>query len=149
MMPTVRHAQALVIMLLAVAIAAAGSARAAGDTPAPALVIELNQLNQRNADCRLSLLIRNELGTRLADLELELVLFDKSKRIMKLLSVPAGAFPPRKTRIRQFDIANTACSSISSMLLNSITRCRGSQLTPEKCLERAKTRSATTTPLTY
>lgn len=115
----------------------------------PALVIELNKLEQNGEACRLTLLVGNSLGTRIKQLDLELALFGADNRLSKLLAVPAGSFPPGKTRVRQFDIAATPCPSIARILLNTITACAGDGLTPDTCLDRASTRSATAIPLSY
>jgi len=113
------------------------------------LSIELNKLEQQQSACRLTLLIENKLETRINDLNFELALFGSDKQITKMLAISAGSFPTRKTRIRQFDLPDTKCESISRFLLNSITKCDGDGLTPENCLDRTRTGSTTKTSLDY
>lgn len=133
------------------AIAASGALLLAtpGASAEGTLSIELNKLEQQNAACRLTLLIKNDLNTRIEALDFELALFGQDKKITKLLAIAAGSFPNQKTRIRQFDLTDTACSGISRFLLNSVTKCTGDGLTPDNCLERTKTRSTTNIALDY
>ncbi|MBU1175270.1 MAG: Tat pathway signal sequence domain protein [Alphaproteobacteria bacterium] len=147
-----RHAiQPLVIIIAAAAalLAATHQPVIAQDEKQTRLTIELNDIEQQQTACRLTLLIENKLGAAITDLGLELVLFGPDQRIMKLIAVPAGAFPPSKTRIRQFDLAGIQCAGISRILLNTITRCEGAGMSPSHCLEAAKTRSRVKVDLQY
>jgi hypothetical protein len=113
------------------------------------LTIELNNLEQRRDTCRLTLLIENKLGSAIDNLGFELVLFDNAQRIKRLLAVAAGSFPRSKSRVRQFDLPSTSCSSIGRVLLNAITSCAGDGMSPDHCLNLTQTRSRITVELAY
>lgn len=113
------------------------------------LAIELNALDQRGSACRLSFLISNKTGVALDALAFELVLFDASQRIISLVAAEAGALPKGKSRVKQFDIAARECTSISRLLLNDITQCKGGTLTPKTCLQAVLLSSRASVPLIY
>ncbi len=115
----------------------------------PSLVVELNNLEAKEAACRLSMLIENQLGAALDELTFELVLFDKDQRITSQLAVKAGALPKDKSRVMQFDLQAVSCTDIGRILFNSISKCSGPALTPEQCLAATTTRSRTEVKLTY
>jgi len=113
------------------------------------LAIELNALDQRGKACRLSFLVSNKTGVALQALAFELVLFDKSQRIVSLVAAEAGALPKGKTRVKQFDIAERDCATIGKLLLNDITQCTGGALAPQTCLEQVSVGSRAAVPLVY
>ena len=137
------------VLCLAATIALAPPATAADGDRQPHLVIELNNIQQQPAACRLSLLIENKLGAAIEDLGFELVLFATDERIMQLLAVQAGAFPKAKTRVKQFDLKSVDCAGIGRILLNNVTSCTITGFTPATCLAATRTRSRTTVQLTY
>lgn len=111
--------------------------------------IELNAADQNGAACRVSFLFKNTLDRPIADLALELVLFDTDGRVMSMLTANAGAFPIGKSRLRQFDLRDRACDTVGRILLNDVTRCEADGLTPQKCTTAARPTSRTTIPFTY
>lgn len=123
--------------------------RHAAKATSPHLTIELNKLEQRDSACRLTLLIENRLGQTLRALDLELVLFARDQRIMRLIAAKAGWFPKAKSRVRQFDLPAIKCQQISRVLVNTINKCEGDELTPERCLGLTRTRSRADVPLIY
>lgn len=149
-MPSLRSTCRLILMLAAVACCTAASPSRA-QKPAddkPALVIELNKLEPIDGGCRIAFVIQNKLRVALSTLAFELVLFDKSQRILTLLSVTAGGFPRAKTRVKQFDIKAVACDGIGRALLNDISECDGEQLTAAACLRAAVPQSRAGIPFT-
>lgn len=142
--------RSLSLLLFAVACCTAASPSRA-QKPAddkPALVIELNKLEPIDDGCRIAFVIQNKLGVALGSLAFELVLFDKSQRILTLLSVEAGGFPRTKTRVKQFDIKAIACDGIGRALLNDISECSGNQLTAAMCLKASVPQSRAGIPFT-
>lgn len=113
------------------------------------IVIELNNVAQHGAACRLSLLFANNLGKAIDQLALELVLFGSDGRVVALLATNAGAFPAGKSRLKQFDLRDRSCDSIGRILLNDVTECEGDGLTPASCTAAARPSSRVDIPLSY
>lgn len=138
--------------LLALSMAFAGMIGISGLTASTVraadgdLLIELNQLKDVSGACRASFVIRNDLGTPVSKLAMEIVLFDKQEKIMSLLAIDAGSLTQSKTRVKQFDLKDLSCGAIGSLLLNDITTCEGTSLTPAACLEKAKLAHKTEAP---
>jgi hypothetical protein len=140
------HARCLLVLAI-VLVTATSSARAQKSaTDRPTLVIELNTLKPADGNCRIAFVIENRLGVAIRNLSFELVLFDKSQRILSLLSVAAGAFPKGKTRVKLFDIEAVGCDTVARALLNDITQCDGDGLTAASCLHASVLRSRTQIP---
>ncbi len=114
-----------------------GSVRAADSakTVSGKIGLELNRLEAVGEGCRLSFIFRNGLQGTIEAMALELVLFDGEDRVAGLVAIAAGRLPAGKMRVRQFDIASTACSGIQRVLVNDVTACEGGGLVPGKCLE--------------
>ncbi|MEO1650324.1 MAG: hypothetical protein AAFR60_04995, partial [Pseudomonadota bacterium] len=66
-----------------------------------------------------------------------------------LVTADAGDLPVGKSRVKQFDITQRDCRSIARLLLNDITRCKGTNLNAKSCLRRVKLKSRTQVPLNY
>lgn len=114
-----------------------------------ALKVELNRAQAAGANCRLALVAHNGLAVAIKALTMELVLFDKQRQVVSVLSVAAGEMPAGKTRVRQYDIKAVECASIGQVLLNDVTRCDGEGLTPAACLKLVEPSSRTSIPFTF
>lgn len=113
------------------------------------IIIELNRLQPNESACRASFVIQNKTGTALGNLDLELVLFDEEQRIIKTVSLGAGALPEEKSRVSQIDLPELGCDALGQLMLNTITKCEGEALTPDICLSISKTRSRADIELIY
>ena len=125
----------------------------AQDKPATAvggkLEVELNATNQLSDACRIALVVKNGMRESIESLVLELVLFGKDGKVLRLLSASVGAMPVSKTRLKQYDVQDVKCESIGRVLLNDLTSCEGENLAPKVCTAATQTSSRTTTPLDY
>lgn len=97
-------------------------------TAAPALAasnvsLELNRFEQKDAACRISLVIGNPGDKALESLKLDLVFFDKDGVISRRLAVEAGPVRASKTSVKLFDLPDTPCDSVAKLLLNDVTAC--------------------------
>lgn len=111
------------------------------------LFIELNALNQLNQACRLSFVMKNNLNAAIEELAMEVVLFNQSQQVTSMLLIKNKKMPVRKTLVRQYNLKNTQCSSISQVLVNDIKVCRGQNLTAETCLQSLDLSSRTSAKL--
>lgn len=103
-----------------------------------AITIELNAAAQLDDACRVSFVLVNGLETRVEDLALEIVVFDHAETVRQLMTLSAGAMPPGKTVVRQFDFPGMACTDISRILLNGFAACAGDRLDPVSCLDQVR-----------
>ncbi|MGYP000858389912 len=139
---------AIVMAFLGLANAGAAFSQAA-EKPAGSdarLGLELNDLLQKGPDCRLSIVLHNGIGTDIADLALELVVFADDRRVDRILVVKGGHLPAGATRVRQFDLKDRDCATIGRLLVNDVTRCEGEGLAPATCLGALATTSRAGTP---
>lgn len=133
--PTVLAATLLVALLLVVNGARSLRAAETGTADSGKIGLELNRLEAAGDGCRLSFVFRNGMAGTIEAMALELVLFDDQDRVAGLIAIDAGRLPAGKMRVRQFDIAQTACSGIKRVLVNDVTACKGSGLASATCLD--------------
>jgi len=94
----------------------------AQDTPVFAL--ELNSAKDTEAgSCRLTYVAANQTGTALERTAYEVAVFDADGAVTRLLVLEFGDLVEGKTKILQFDLGNTACSSISRIIVNDAAAC--------------------------
>ncbi len=106
----------------------------AQDGGSPAIQLALNKVEPGKDACRASFVVKNGLTAAIADLTLELVVFDKNGLVERFVNISTGALPAGKTRVRQFDFGALDCAAISKFLVNDVKVCEGKALTPQLCL---------------
>lgn len=115
---------------------APGLAQTSDDAPAPRLGVTLNTVAATEAGgCRLTFVIRNDLGAAIEKLVAEAVLFDSEGRVATMTLFDFGTLPEARPRVRQFDLAGPSCDGISEVLVNGIGTCEGEGLAPAACLD--------------
>lgn len=126
-----------------------GLAQIQGDDAPPQLGLTLNTLAATEAGgCRLTFVIRNELGAAIDALIAEAVLFDTQGRVATMTLFDFGALPEGRPRVRQFDLAGSSCEDIGEVLVNGIGTCEGDGLSPAACLEGLRLSTETDTEVT-
>ncbi len=129
-----------------VAGAVTGPAQAAEEA---ALSITLNAVSATEAGgCRLSFVIRNDLGADIESLVAEAVLFDGAGRVATMTLFDFGTLAEGRPRVRQFDLAGRGCDGIGGVLVNGIGTCEGDGLTPAACLTGLRLSSETAIEVT-
>ena len=73
---------------------------------------------------------------RLRQLGPRLVIFDRGGTIMHRLAVDVAPVRPAKTMVKVFDIPETACSAIGSILVNDVVHCRDASGDVAGCVDR-------------
>lgn len=81
----------------------------------------------------------NGLGTDIAGVTYEMVLFDQGGLVERMSVLDFKELPAGKTRVRQFDLAGADCSGISRVLVNDAKACDGKGLEPDDCTGRLRT----------
>src|SRR6056297_1768846 len=115
----------------------------------PNLSVTLNTVAATEAGgCRLSFVIRNDLGADIESLVAEAVLFDTDGRVATMTLFDFGSLPEGRPRVRQFDLAGRGCDGIGGVLVNGIGTCEGDGLTPAACLTGLRLSSETAIEVT-
>lgn len=112
----------------------------------PAIDLALNTLAPSGDGCRLSFVVRNAMGAEIEDLGLELAVFGSDGGLDQLLRFSFGMLLDGKTRVKQFDLAETPCQEIGRVLVNDVVRCEGGNMTALRCLRALSARSDAATP---
>ncbi|GAW34141.1 hypothetical protein RA2_01186 [Roseovarius sp. A-2] len=119
------------------------------DDATATLAISLNSVSAtRTGGCRLSFVIRNDLGADIESLVAEAVLFDGAGRVATMTLFDFGTLPEARPRVRQFDLAGRGCDGIGEVLVNGIGTCDGDGLTPAACLTGLRLSSETAIEVT-
>ncbi len=87
------------------------------------LRLELNKMEAVGTACRAFLVIRNETGTGLTSLDVDLVTFEPSGVIGSRFRVELAPVPEDKTVVKSFDFEGVDCERIDRVLLNDVVRC--------------------------
>jgi hypothetical protein len=115
---------------------------APGDAePPPTIGVELNRLEDQGGNCRAYLVINNSGSAEFSGFALDLVVFDRGGTIMRRLAVDVAPLRPAKTSVKVFDISETACGAIGSILVNDVIHCRDKSGDLAGCVERLSTSS--------
>jgi hypothetical protein len=120
--------------------------------PAPLMAaegigVELNRLEEQGSNCRAYLVIANPGEIAFSGFKLDLVTFDRSGTIIRRLAVDLAPLRAAKTTVKVFDIADTACAAIGSLLVNDVLDCRDASGTIADCVQRVSPSSKLTVTL--
>jgi hypothetical protein len=130
-----RRVPALITALLAAGTPAGVLAQ---EVTEPALYLELNGAQASDKGCRLTFLVRNDLGADVDEASYEIALFDEAGVVGSLAVLAFKDLPAGKTRVTRFDLPAVDCGKISRVLVNHATQCTGAGLEPAACMRRLK-----------
>jgi len=123
------------------AIAAPGAALAQ-DGGGGGFTLELNNATTVEANCRVTYVATNGLGTDLEEMTLELAVFDGEGTVTDTrILLDFGAMAAGKTKAIAFDLAETTCEDISRLLVNDVAECTAADGSEPDCLEALRTSS--------
>ena len=134
------HCFAAGMILLAV-----GTAPVTAQDGDAALKIELNGLEQVDKACRMTFVVENALAATITKAVFEVALFDAKGLVERLMVLDFRDLPKGRTRVRQFDAADTSCGVVSRILVNDATECAGEGLDPAACIAALRTSTTTQT----
>ncbi|HEX5318524.1 MAG TPA: Tat pathway signal protein [Stellaceae bacterium] len=103
--------------------------------PAP-ISLELNRLDEHGGSCRASFVIANPGPEAYDGFKLDLVVFDKSGTIARRLAADVAPLRASKTAVKVFDIPETHCGAIGSILVNDVLDCRAGDNPAADCVGR-------------
>ena len=105
-------------------ICAFAAVPALAQTAEQQFTLELNAAAETDAgSCRLTYVASNQTDTALDRTAYEVAVFDAQGVVTRLLVLEFGALVEGKTKILQFDLASTACSEISRIVVNDVAAC--------------------------
>lgn len=105
------------------------------------LTLDLNAADTIGEACRLTFVLSNGLPSDIDRLVYETVLFSEQGRVLLLTLFDFGALPVGRPRVRQFQVPDTTCDRIGSVLINGASTCDGEGLAPTICETALDTRS--------
>jgi hypothetical protein len=115
---------------------------APGGAEAPLSIgVELNRLEDQGGNCRAYLVVGNPGSDEFTGFALDLVVFDRGGTIMRRLAVDVAPLRAAKTTVKVFDISETPCNAIGSILVNDVIHCRDKTGDIAGCVERLSTSS--------
>ena len=103
--------------------------------------VELNRLEDQAGSCRAYVVVRNPGTADFSGFALDLVVFDRGGTIMRRLAIDVAPVRPAKTTVKVFDIPETSCSAIGSILVNDVIHCRDASGDVTGCIDRLSTSS--------
>ena len=109
--------------------------------------VELNRLEDQGGNCRAFIVVRNPGSTDYSGFALDLVIFDRGGTIMRRLAIDVAPVRPAKTSVKVFDISETTCNAIGSILVNDVIHCRDASGDVAGCVDRLSTSSKLTVSL--
>jgi hypothetical protein len=126
-------------LILGVALLSRAKTEAA--EPPATISAELNRLEDQGGNCRAFIVVRNSGSTDYSGFALDLVIFDRGGTITRRLAIDVAPVRPAKTSVKVFDIPETACSAIGSILVNDVIHCRDASGDVAGCVDRLSTSS--------
>lgn len=115
--------------------ATAASQETQPDSAAPSLAIELNSYRQLENTCRLIFMASNRLGEDLTSASFETVLINTDGIVDRLTVFDFQELHNERTRVRQFDLADTRCDALGSVLINGAASCQGDGIDARLCMD--------------
>lgn len=125
-----RHRTRALCLGLGAAALTAGSALAANQP----LSIQLNRVDEQGPSCRASFVIGNPGPETYTSFKLDLVVFDKGGTITKRLAADLAPLRADEETVKIFDIPDTPCSGIGSILVNDVLDCRAGDKPAADCV---------------
>ncbi|WP_271951786.1 hypothetical protein [Ruegeria faecimaris] len=110
------------LAILCLGIPTMSLAQSAED-PSAGLLMELNNLQQVDGNCRLSFLVQNQTGAEIEAASYEAVVFDAQGNVVSLTLYKFRDIPAGRLRVRQFSIADMSCGDVGRILINGSNTC--------------------------
>ena len=143
------HMRVALLVLGCVVLSPAVRAEPASTTAGPgAIAIELNKLETQGSQCRAYFVITNKNGANYQELKLDLVLFKSDGVIGRRFAVELAPLKSNKRTVKLFELADTACDDVGSLLINEVMGCRADSGPVDDCLNAISVSSLTKAQLT-
>jgi hypothetical protein len=122
-----------------------GTAQAfAQDAAASKLDVELNALTPSQKGCMMTFVAENNLATPINKVSFELAFFNDKNAVDRITVLDFRDLPQGKKRVRQFDMPNVKCETVTRVLINDTPVCDGPAA--GECMKGLVTRSQISVP---
>jgi len=113
-------------------------------TAAAKLVVELNALAPSQKGCMMTFVAENNLQTPINKISFELAFFNDKNAVDRITVLDFRDLPQGKKRVRQFDMPNVKCETVTRILINDTPVCDGPAA--GECMKGLVTRSQISVP---
>ncbi len=127
-----------------VAGAYAQDAAAAASAPAAGLDVELNALAPSQKGCMMTFVAENNLAAPINKISFELAFFNDKNAVDRITVLDFRDLPQGKKRVRQFDMPNVKCETVTRIIINDTPVCDGPAT--GECMKGLVTRSQISVP---
>ncbi len=127
-----------------VAAAAVIPAYAQDAAPAANLDVELNALTPSQKGCMMTFVALNKLPAPINKVSFELAFFNDKNAVDRITVLDFKDLPQGKKRVRQFDMPNVKCETVTRVLINDTPVCDGPAA--GECMKGLVTRSQISVP---
>lgn len=94
-------------------------------TAAAKLDVELNALAPSQKGCMMTFVAENNLQTPINKISFELAFFNDKNAVDRITVLDFRDLPQGKKRVRQFDMPNVKCETVTRILINDTPVCDG------------------------
>ncbi|MBX5218087.1 MULTISPECIES: hypothetical protein [unclassified Rhizobium] len=112
--------------------------------PATSLDVELNALAPSQKGCMMTFVALNKLSSAINKVSFELAFFNDKNDVDRITVLDFRDLPQGKKRVRQFDMPNLKCESVTRILINDTPVCDGP--VAGECMKGLVTRSQISVP---
>ncbi|MBX4888164.1 hypothetical protein J2J97_16485 [Rhizobium bangladeshense] len=120
------------------------AAQAQEAAPAASLDVELNALATSQKGCMMTFVALNTLPAAINKVSFELAFFNDKNAVDRITVLDFRDLPQGKKRVRQFDMPNVKCESVTRILINDTPVCDGPAA--GECMKGLVTRSQISVP---
>ncbi|KQV83706.1 hypothetical protein [Rhizobium sp. Root1220] len=117
---------------------------AAAAAPAAGIDVELNGLAPSQKGCMMTFVALNKLASPINKVSFELAFFNDRNAVDRVTVLDFRDLPQGKKRVRQFDMPNVKCDSLTRVLINDTPVCDGPAA--GECMKGLVTRSQVSVP---
>lgn len=129
---------------LLLAVSAVSQAYAQEAAPKAGLEVELNALAPSQKGCMMTFVALNNLAAPINKISFELAFFNDKNAVDRVTVLDFRDLPQGKKRVRQFDMPNVKCETVTRILINDTPVCDG--LAAGECMKGLVTRSQVSVP---
>jgi hypothetical protein len=120
-------------------------AQSAAAAPAAAgIEVELNALTPSQKGCMMTFVALNGLASPVNKISFELAFFNEKNAVDRITVLDFQDLPQGRKRVRQFDMPNVKCESVTRILVNDTPVCDGPGA--GECMKGLVTRSQISVP---
>ncbi|KRB61841.1 hypothetical protein ASE04_20220 [Rhizobium sp. Root708] len=126
------------------AVSSFAQAYAQDASAAASLDVELNALAPSQKGCMMTFVALNKLPAPINKVSFELAFFNDKNAVDRITVLDFRDLPQGKKRVRQFDMPNIKCESVTRLLINDTPVCDGPAA--GECMKGLVTRSQVSVP---